>query len=93
MDNLDQREHEAINLVTSALAIYISNGYSHVARLQSEDRIHRMGQRRPCSILDVLAVGPAGQKTWDHAVLKALTDKDDMEKWTTDLWKKALLAA
>ena len=82
-----------LNLVTSALAIYISNGYSHVARLQSEDRIHRMGQRRPCSILDVLAVGPAGQKTWDHAVLKALTDKDDMEKWTTDLWKKALLAA
>jgi SNF2 family DNA or RNA helicase len=82
-----------LNLVAAALAIYCSNSYSHVVRKQSEDRIHRLGQSRPCTIMDVLAVGPKGERTMDHQVLRALLHKEDLERWTTEQWKEALAAA
>jgi SNF2 family DNA or RNA helicase len=81
-----------LNLVSAALAIYASNNYSHVVRKQSEDRIHRLGQLRACTIMDVLATGPKGERTMDHQVLRALLHKEDLERWTTQQWKEALLA-
>ncbi len=81
-----------LNLTSSALAVYISTDYSLLTRLQSEDRIHRIGQTKPCTILDVLATGPEGQKTVDHAIVTALKSKEDVANWTCSKWKEELLS-
>jgi SNF2 family DNA or RNA helicase len=83
----------ALNLTTAATAIYISTDYSLLTRKQSEDRIHRMGQVRPVTIVDILATGPNGQKTIDHGILRALKEKEDIATWTTSKWREVLLAA
>lgn len=82
-----------LNLTTAATAIYISTDYSLLTRKQSEDRIHRIGQERPVTIVDILAVGPKGQKTIDHGILHALKNKEDIANWTTSRWREVLLAS
>lgn len=79
-----------LNLTAAHTVVYLSNDYSLKTRLQSEDRVHRPGQIYPVSYFDVVAEGPNGQKTIDHAILKALKEKDDMAKWTTSAWLSAL---
>jgi SNF2 family DNA or RNA helicase len=59
--------------------------------LQSEDRVHRPGQTRNVLVLDMLATGPAGQKTIDHRVVKRLREKNDLANWTVQAWKRELL--
>src|SRR5208282_5229327 len=61
-----------LNLTVASTAVYLSNDFSYTTRIQSEDRCHRIGQTNPVTYLDVLATGPAGQRTVDHAVLEAL---------------------
>jgi hypothetical protein len=41
--------------------------------------------------VDVVAVGPKGQKTIDHHTLKALRGKDDMARWTVSEWRRILV--
>ncbi len=71
--------------------IYSSNDYNLVTRLQSEDRVHRSGQRHPVLYTDVLATGPKGQKTTDHIIYRALRRKFDFAKLTTDQWREMLI--
>jgi SNF2 family DNA or RNA helicase len=79
-----------LNLVAADHVVYLSNTFSLLSRLQSEDRVHRPGQVNHVLYLDVLATGPKGQKTVDHAVFTALHKKEDMANWTVSAWKRAL---
>lgn len=79
-----------LNLTAAHTVIYLSNDYSLKTRLQSEDRVHRPGQRNVVSYFDVIAVGPNGQKTIDATIVKALRDKHDLASWTTEAWVAAL---
>lgn len=79
-----------LTLVSFDTEIYASNTHSLKDRQQSEDRLHRPGQRNVVTILDVLATGPMGQKTANHLVLKALRKKENLASWTTQQWLAAL---
>jgi SWI/SNF-related matrix-associated actin-dependent regulator 1 of chromatin subfamily A len=70
--------------------IYLSNDYSLLTRSQSEDRCHRAGQVNKVTYLDVIATGPKGQQTVDHAIVKALRKKQDVATWTMKDWAHAL---
>lgn len=52
------------------VSIYHSSSFSHLERVQSEDRGHRMGRVRPYQIIDV-----ACKKTVDIEILAALREK------------------
>lgn len=79
-----------INLSAASIAIYATNGYSLKDRQQSEGRLQRPGQTTRVRFVDVVAVGPKGQKTLDHAILHALRDKLDIATWTAATWRRAL---
>ncbi len=78
------------NLVGAHTVIYLSNDYSLGTRLQSEDRVYRIGQAHPVSYFDYVATGPQGQKTIDHRIIKALRDREDLATWTMSAWITAL---
>jgi SNF2 family DNA or RNA helicase len=78
----------SLNLAAANIAVYMSNGPALIERTQSIGRIERPGATQPMQIIDVIATGPKGQKTFDHAVLKALRGKDDMARWTVDRWRQ-----
>lgn len=79
-----------LNLTGAHTVVYLSNDYNLKTRLQSEDRVHRPGQVHAVSYFDIIATGPSGQKTIDHAVLKALKSKEDVANWTTSAWLAAI---
>jgi SNF2 family DNA or RNA helicase len=75
-----------LNLTAAHTVVYASNDTSLFTRMQSEDRVHRPGQRNVVSYFDVVATGPAGQRTVDHVILKALREKQNLATWTTSAW-------
>ncbi len=79
-----------LNLIAADVVVYLSNDFSLLTRLQSEDRVHRPGQTKHVVYLDVLATGPKGQKTIDAHISKALQEKEDIATWTCAAWKQAL---
>lgn len=81
-----------LTLTAAHRVIYLSNDFNLVTRLQSEDRVHRPGQRHPVLYIDVIATGPEGQRTIDHVILTALRKKQDLASWTTDVWRRELAA-
>jgi len=81
-----------LTLTAAHHVIYSSNDYSLTTRLQSEDRVHRPGQRHTVLYTDVIATGPEGQRTIDHVILNALRKKQDLARWTTDVWRRELAA-
>lgn len=83
----------SLNFAAANIAVYLSNSPALIERTQSIGRIERPGATQPMLIVDVLATGPKGQKTVDHAILKALRSKDDMAKWTVEQWRQILAAA
>lgn len=83
----------SLNFAAANIAIYMSNGPALIERTQSIGRIERPGATQPMVIVDVLATGPKGQKTIDHAILKALRSKDDMARWTVQQWRDIMQAA
>lgn len=80
----------SFNFTACHHVLYASNDYSLMVRQQSEARVDRPGQLHPVWYGDVIATGPQGQKTVDHAIVKALRAKDDIAKWTTSRWVTAL---
>ncbi len=79
-----------LNLVAATRVLYLSNDFSLGVRLQSEDRCHRPGQQHNVHYVDILATGPKGQRTVDHAIVKALRLKQNLAEWTTSRWRKEL---
>jgi SNF2 family DNA or RNA helicase len=80
-----------LNLAACHRVVYLSNDFNLLTRLQSEDRVHRPGQDRNVTYLDVLATGPSGGRTIDATILRALRKKEEVARWTTDAWRRALL--
>jgi hypothetical protein len=79
-----------LNLSATQVVVHLSSGFSHVIRTQSDDRAHRPGLKHPVEYFDVVASGPDGQKTVDHAVAKALRVKADLAAWGPVEWSEAL---
>ena len=59
-----------LNLTASHTIIYYSNSYDLEVRMQSEDRIHRIGQTSKATYIDLVAKG-----TIDEMIIKALKNK------------------
>jgi SNF2 family DNA or RNA helicase len=62
-----------ITLTAASTVIYYSNGYDLEKRLQSEDRAHRIGQKKSVTYIDLIA-----EKTVDEKIVKALRKKIDI---------------
>ena len=59
-----------ITLTQAHTVIYYSNGYDLEKRLQSEDRAHRIGQKKAVTYVDLIA-----EDTVDNKIVKALRKK------------------
>jgi len=59
-----------ITLTAANTVIYYSNGYDLEKRLQSEDRAHRIGQKKSVTYVDILA-----EDTVDEKIVKSLRKK------------------
>ena len=59
-----------ITLTAANTVIYYSNGYDLEKRLQSEDRAHRIGQKKSVTYVDIMA-----EETVDEKIVKALRKK------------------
>jgi SNF2 family DNA or RNA helicase len=59
-----------ITLTAANTVIYYSNGYDLEKRLQSEDRAHRIGQKKSVTYVDILA-----EETVDAKIVKSLRKK------------------
>lgn len=62
-----------IDLVAGTICIYYSNSYSLEQRLQSEDRLHRAGQKNQVTYIDLLC-----KNTVDVAIYKILRNKKEI---------------
>lgn len=62
-----------LTLTAASNVVYYSNNYDLEQRLQSEDRVHRMGQSRSCVYVDMVCPG-----TVDEVILKALREKKNI---------------
>ena len=62
-----------ITLTEASTVVYFSNGYDLEKRLQSEDRAHRIGQKKSVTYVDFIA-----PKTVDEKIVKALRNKIDI---------------
>jgi hypothetical protein len=78
-----------LNLSATHAVVHLSSGFSHVIRTQSDARAHRPGIKHRIAYFDVVATGPDGQKTIDHAVALALRKKGDLASWSATDWAKA----
>lgn len=61
---------EGLTLTRASTAVYYSRGWNMVDYAQSQDRIHRIGQDRKVTIINMIAKG-----TVDHVVDKVLSNK------------------
>ena len=59
-----------LTLTAASNMIYYSNGYDLEKRLQSQDRIHRIGQKQPVTYIDIIA-----EDTVDNKIVKSLKKK------------------
>jgi SNF2 family DNA or RNA helicase len=59
-----------ITLTAANTVIYYSNGYDLEKRLQSEDRAHRIGQKKNVTYIDIIA-----EKTVDEKIQQSLRKK------------------
>ena len=62
-----------ITLTAANTVIYYSNGYDLEKRLQSEDRAHRIGQKKSVTYVDLMA-----DDTVDEKIVRALRKKIDI---------------
>ena len=59
-----------LTLTAANTVIYYSNGYDLEKRIQSEDRAHRIGQKKSVTYVDILA-----EETVDEKIVKSLRKK------------------
>ena len=62
-----------LNLQFCNYAIYYSNDFSWATRKQSEDRIHRQGQKNKVHIIDIIA-----ENTIDERIYQCLQEKESL---------------
>lgn len=74
---------KGITLHRSNTTVYFSNNRSLETRLQSQDRVHRFGQERKCTYIDLVA-----PNTLDEVIIQSLLAKKDLADMVlTDLNK------
>lgn len=72
-----------LTLTAASNVVYYSNSYDLEQRLQSEDRVHRMGQSKTCVYVDLICRG-----TVDEKIIEALKSKMDIARLITgDQWR------
>lgn len=71
-----------ITLTAADTCVYYSVTYNYATYEQSLSRIHRIGQRHPCTYIHLVAEG-----TIDEAILAALAKKEDLAKTIVDTWR------
>ncbi len=64
---------KGLTLHRADTTVYFSNNYSLETRLQSQDRIHRIGQTNRCTYIDLIT-----PNTIDQMILAALAAKKDL---------------
>ena len=64
-----------LNLQFCHTVIYYSNDWDWATRIQSEDRVYRLGQENPVDIYDISAAG-----TLDQKIMRCLTRKERLEE-------------
>lgn len=75
-----------LTLTTADLAIYYSNDYSLERRIQSEDRIHRIGQTSSARYIDLVS-----PDTVDEKIIEALRNKKSLaDKVVVSNWRSIL---
>lgn len=62
-----------ISLTAASTCVYMSSPFSLGDRLQSEDRLHRIGQKNPVTYIDLICPG-----TIDETVIRILKNKKSM---------------
>lgn len=70
---------KGLTLHRASTMIYYSNNYSLETRLQSQDRIHRIGQDQKCTYIDLVV-----PNTVDDAVLQRLEQKKELSSMVLD---------
>lgn len=73
---------EGLTLTAADLVIMLETSYKPTRNQQVKRRIHRLGQTRPCVVLDYLTVGPKGQSTLDVKKRELLESKTDNQTRT-----------
>jgi hypothetical protein len=79
-----------LNLSSAAIHVFFSLPFSDRVYKQAFGRVQRPGQVRRVLTCHVVAVGPNGQQTLDHRVVKALQEQSDVAAWTAAMWREAL---
>ena len=72
-----------ITLTAADTCVYYSEGFNYATYEQSLSRIHRIGQRHPCTYIHLVA-----EKTVDELILKSLATKEDLAKTIVDDWRQ-----
>ena len=66
--------------------IYFSNSFNFIERLQSEDRVHRLGMKNSVTYFDIVA-----DRSVDKSILSNLQNKKSTSSMTLDDIRKALV--
>jgi hypothetical protein len=85
-----QAAQYGVSFAKATTAVFLSQGYSLVARQQCEDRIQAPDTRSHSYLVDVLVTGPKGERTVTHDIRTTLLKKEDVALRTIAGWKKAL---
>lgn len=72
-----------LTLIEASTAIYYSQGYSLEEYAQSQDRIHRIGQKYPCDYIHLLC-----ENTVDIKIIKALEGKKNLADLVYSMMKE-----
>ena len=70
---------KGLTLHKDSTMVYFSNNYSLETRLQSQDRIHRIGQNDKCTYIDLIV-----PSTVDDAILNRLKQKKELSNMVLD---------
>ena len=68
-----------ITLTAATLVVYYSNSYAYTARVQSEDRAHRIGQKNNVTYVDLVV-----KDSIDQAIIVALQKKQSVADMVMD---------
>jgi SNF2 family DNA or RNA helicase len=61
-----------LTLIESAYSVFYENNFKYSVRMQAEDRIHRIGQTKRPTYIDITCI-----ESIDERIIKALTKKGD----------------
>lgn len=75
-----------ITLHAASTAVFYSKDFSYSNVEQARARIHRIGQKYPCTYIDLVAEG-----TIDEQIQKALNSKKDLSQGICDNWREYFL--